>query len=347
METLWFYIVAVMVAVYVVLDGFDFGAGILSLFVAKNDPERRSVYAAIGPFWDGNEVWLLAGGGALFFAFPKAYAAGFSGFYLPLTMVLWLLMMRGLSIEFRSKEESPLWRSFWDGAFFLSSSLMAIVLGAALGNVVRGVPLKEDGYFTRPLFTDFMPGTHPGVLDWYTVLLGLFAFAVLAMQGGLFLRMKLEGAVQQRSEAAAKIAWVGVMVLGILATIATMSVRGELFASVFANPIAIVLTIAFVAAFAAIPILVKRQHQAGPFLASSVFIATMLAATAVGAYPTLLPSTIDRAFDINIANAKTGAMAMNLGAAIWFVAIVIAVGYFVYLFKTFAGKVRADESHGH
>ena len=148
METIWFGIVAVMVAVYVVLDGFDFGAGVLHLFVAKTDEERRSVLSAIGPFWDGNEVWLLAGGGALFFAFPSAYAAGFSGFYLPLTMVLWLLMIRGLSIEFRNKEESPLWRSFWDGGLFLSSALMAIVLGAALGNVLRGVPLDATGYFS-------------------------------------------------------------------------------------------------------------------------------------------------------------------------------------------------------
>src|SRR3954469_20481015 len=146
METTWFVIVSLMMATYVVLDGFDFGAGILHLFVAKTDLERRTVLAAIGPLWDGNEVWLLAGGGVLFFAFPRAYAAGFSGFYLPLMMVLWLLILRGVSIEFRSMEESPLWRSFWDGVFFLSSSLMAIVLGAALGNVIRGVPLDATGY---------------------------------------------------------------------------------------------------------------------------------------------------------------------------------------------------------
>src|SRR5439155_1735185 len=137
----WYGVVAVMLSVYVVLDGFDFGAGILHLFVARTDRERREVLAAIGPVWDGNEVWLIASGGTLVFAFPRAYATGFSGFYLPLMMVLWLLILRGLSIEFRSHNENPLWRSFWDGTFAFSSTLMAVVLGAALGNVIRGVPI--------------------------------------------------------------------------------------------------------------------------------------------------------------------------------------------------------------
>src|SRR6185369_1895554 len=131
MELVWFTIVSLMIATYVVLDGFDFGAGILHLFVAKTDTERRTVLAAIGPVWDGNEVWLLAGGGILVFAFPRAYSAGFSGFYLPLMMVLWLLVIRGSSIEFRSHQPSPLWRSFWDGAFTFASALLAIFLGAA------------------------------------------------------------------------------------------------------------------------------------------------------------------------------------------------------------------------
>src|SRR5579871_642333 len=155
MEAIWFGILAVMVATYVVLDGFDFGAGILHLFLAKTNDERRTVLSAIGPFWDGNEVWLLAGGGVLVFAFPRAYAAGFSGFYLPLMMVLWLLIFRGIAIEFRPLENNNLWRSFWDGLFALASTLMAVVLGAALGNVIRGVPLNADGYFSGPLFSDF------------------------------------------------------------------------------------------------------------------------------------------------------------------------------------------------
>src|SRR5437870_3803673 len=163
METLWFAIVAGMLAVYVILDGFDFGAGILHRFVAKTDGERRTVLAAIGPVWDGNEVWLVAAGGVLFLAFPRVFAVAFSGFYMALMMVLWLLILRGIAIESRSHDANPLWREFWDTTFALSSSLLAIVLGTALGNVVRGVPLDKTGYFSLPLFTDFQPGAFPGV----------------------------------------------------------------------------------------------------------------------------------------------------------------------------------------
>ncbi|HEY1332911.1 MAG TPA: cytochrome d ubiquinol oxidase subunit II, partial [Myxococcaceae bacterium] len=170
MEALWFAIVAGMLAVYVVLDGFDFGAGFLHLHVARSDAERRSVLAAIGPVWDGNEVWLLAGGGALFMAFPTAYAVGFSGFYLPLMLLLWVIILRGLAIELRGHVTDPLWAAFWDATFALGSTLIAIVLGAALGNVVRGVPLDATGTFHIPLFDSFWPSARSGVLDAYTVL---------------------------------------------------------------------------------------------------------------------------------------------------------------------------------
>ena len=169
METFWFGAVAAMFAAWVVLDGFDLGVGALHLWVARTDRERREVFAAIGPVWDGNEVWLVAGAGTLFFAFPQAYAAGFSGFYLPLMLVLWLLAGRALSIELRSHLEHPLWRALWDAIFSISSGLLTLVLGAALGNVLRGVPLGPDGWFHVPFFTDWRTGPRPGVLDWYTV----------------------------------------------------------------------------------------------------------------------------------------------------------------------------------
>ena len=181
----WFAIVSAMLTVYVILDGFDFGAGILHRFVARTDEERRTVLAAIGPVWDGNEVWLMAAGGVLFMAFPRVYSAAFSGFYMALMIVLWLLILRGIAIESRSHQENPLWREFWDTTFSLSSALLALVLGAALGNVVRGVPLDATGSFAIPLFTDFQPGVHPGVFDWYTALVGAFTLCVLAGHGAL------------------------------------------------------------------------------------------------------------------------------------------------------------------
>src|SRR5258708_2188268 len=169
METLWFCLVALMIAAYVILDGFDIGAGIVHLFVARTDIERRQVIGSIGPGWDGNEVWLLAAGGTLYFAFPALYASSFSGFYLPLMVVLWLLILRGMSVELRSHVDSELWKSLWDVVFGGASLLLAVFFGAALGNVVRGVPLDSSGYFFLPLWTDFQPGRNSGVLDWFTV----------------------------------------------------------------------------------------------------------------------------------------------------------------------------------
>src|SRR5271168_5080236 len=173
MELVWFCLVAIMLAVYVLLDGFDLGAGVIHFIVAKTNEERRQVIASIGPVWDGNEVWLLAAGGTLFFAFPVLYSSSFSGFYLPLMMVLWLLILRGLSLEMRSHVDVDLWKQFADGVFAIASGLLAIFFGAALGNVIRGVPLGADGYFFLPLWTNFRVDTNTGILDWYTVLTGV------------------------------------------------------------------------------------------------------------------------------------------------------------------------------
>src|ERR1700726_3804500 len=170
METLWFMIVAVMVAAYTVLDGFDLGAGAIYLAATNTHDDRRRILRAIGPVWDGNEVGLVAAGGTLYFAFPLLYASSFSGFYLPLMIVLWLLMLRGIGIELRSHMKNPVWVGFFDVVFCVSSLLLTIFFGAALGNVVRGVPLAADEYFFEPLWTDFRVGIDNGILDWYTVL---------------------------------------------------------------------------------------------------------------------------------------------------------------------------------
>src|SRR5271165_1097528 len=190
METLWFCLVAIMMTGYVVLDGLDLGAGIVHLLVARTDAEKRTVLASIGPVWDGNEVWLLAGGGTLYFAFPSLYASSFSGFYLPLMVVLWLLIVRGISIEFRNHIASPVWTPIWDAGFAWASLLLAVFYGAALGNVVRGVPLDSSQDFFLPLWTDFRAGASTGILDWYTILTGIAALLALAMHGALWVAMK-------------------------------------------------------------------------------------------------------------------------------------------------------------
>jgi cytochrome d ubiquinol oxidase subunit II len=348
METIWFMLIAVMLAIYVVLDGFDLGAGILHLIVARTDTERRTVLAAIGPVWDGNEVWLLASGGTLFFAFPKVYAAGFSGFYLPLMIVLWLLILRGISIEFRSQEKNRLWRSFWDGVFWFSSTLLAIVLGAALGNVIRGVPLDETGFFTGPLFTNFLPGPHPGVLDWYTVLVGLFTLCVLAAHGAVYLVWKTTGDVHARSQALAGKLWIGVVVLGLLATIGTAQVQPALYPALLARPLAWLLTLGIVAGLAGVFVWLRQRRELHAFLASTGFIVCMLAATATGMYPRMLVSTLDSRYNLTALNSATGTTGLQAGLIWWIPALLLAIFYFTLLFRSFRGKVAlGSDGHGY
>jgi cytochrome d ubiquinol oxidase subunit II len=227
MNFIWYCLVALMITGYVVLDGYDLGAGIVHLFVAKGEQERRAVLRSIGPVWDGNEVWLLAGGGTLYFAFPALYASSFSGFYLPLMMVLWLLMIRGISIEFRNHVDNAAWKPFWDAGFAISSVLLAIFFGAALGNVVRGVPLDQAGEFFLPLWTNFEPGADPGILDWYTILVGLLALATLTLHGALWVRYRTVAQLNARSGQLAKACLYVVIALTALATIASFRIQPQ------------------------------------------------------------------------------------------------------------------------
>lgn len=206
MQTLWFILVALMLTAYVVLDGFDLGAGALHLFAARNDQERRMLLRAIGPVWDGNEVWLLAAGGTLFYAFPLLYASSFSGFYLPLNIVLWLLVFRAIGIEFRLHLDSRVWRDFFDAVFSLASLLLIVLFGAAFGNVVRGVPLGPDHYFFVPLWTDFLPGPQPGALDWYTVLSAVVSVVAVSLHGALYVILKTVGPLNARLRASGAMA---------------------------------------------------------------------------------------------------------------------------------------------
>src|SRR5271157_2819676 len=220
METTWFCFVAVMIAMYVVLDGFDLGAGIVHLFIGRTDAERRIVLGSIGPVWDGNEVWLLAAGGTLYFAFPALYSSSFSGFYLPLMIVLWLLILRGIAIEFRNHIQSLVWQPLWDTVFAGASALLGVFFGAALGNVVRGVPLDRSGEFFLPLWTDFTAGGNSGILDWYTVLIAVAALLTLTVHGSLWIVLKTEGAVADRARRFAKGAWWGLVAWVLLITAA-------------------------------------------------------------------------------------------------------------------------------
>jgi cytochrome bd ubiquinol oxidase subunit II len=342
METIWFCLVAGMFAMYFVLDGYNLGAGTLHLHVARTDEERRTVLGSIGPVWDGNEVWLIAGGGTLYFAFPALYAAGFSGFYLPLIMVLWLLILRGLSIELRHQLDSPVWRSFWDAGWTVSSALLAVTFGAALGNVVRGVPLDADGHFFEPLWTDFQLGPNPGVLDWYTVSVGLAALAALALHGALWLVLKTEGPVRARARQAALALWWSVAALAVLLTVMSFAVQPHVPARFAAQPWGVVFPLLAAAGLAGMRVFLVRGEELRPFLCSAAFIIGMLCSAFFGVYPYVLPSSIDPVHALTVHNAAAAEHGLRIGLLWWVPGMLLATAYFLYTHSRFTGKVRLE-----
>lgn len=341
MVELWYALVAVVFAVYIVLDGFDFGAGMLSPLVAKTDTEKRQVLAAIGPYWDGNEVWLLAGGGALFVAFPGALAAGISGFYLAIFLVLWCLIGRGLSIEFRSHVQDPLWRSVWDAALWLTSTLLALFFGVAFGNLVRGLPLGGDGWFSLSLFTSFTPTDPVGMLDWYTVLAGVFAVAALATHGAAFLSWKTDGAVAARSRVLHRRALLVTALLWPLITLATGAINRDLFAALAARPLAWALTALAVGGLVAGFLARAKGNDRAAFAASAAFLLGILAATAAALFPVLLRARGGSELSITAYQAANDAHGLKVALGWFAFGLPLAVFYLGVVTWLHRGRAEA------
>lgn len=341
MFELWFGIVAFMLAMYVVLDGFDLGAGALHLLVARTDAERRTVLAAIGPFWDANEVWLLAAGGTLFVAFPRVLAAGLSGFYLAIFLVIWCLVLRAIAIEFRSHVADPLWRGFWDVVFAVASALLPVLLGAALGNVIRGVPLTADGWFQLALFTTFQPHDPVGILDWFTAGAGVVALVALGAHGALFLAWRTDGAVGERSRTFALRALVVLLVLWPLATLATVAVQPALLAALPGRPLAWAALALAVAGLATALAATLRRRPLAAFLGSSAFLAGMLAATAACLWPVMLRSIPDPAHSLTAPGGGATVAGLRTALRWWLLGAPLAVAYLALLFRLHRDKARA------
>jgi cytochrome d ubiquinol oxidase subunit II len=335
METLWFMIVAAMVAAYVVLDGFDLGAGAIYLGAGKTTDERRKILRAIGPVWDGNEVWLLA--------FPLLYASSFSGFYLPLMMVLWLLMLRGMGIELRAHMENPVWVGFFDLIFCVSSVLLAIFFGAALGNVVRGVPLGADGYFFEPLWTNFRVGTDTGILDWYTVLTGVIALVTLTAHGALYVAVKTDGDLNQRTRTVALWAWPLQLILTIVGLIATCYVQPTVLDNYKHHAIGYLIPVIVFGSLGMMIYAIRKGEDKLAFVGSASYIVGMLVGAAFGLYPVVLPASTDPAHrSLTIYNTAAGRHGLTVGFTWWILGMILALAYFTLLFRMFRGKVRLE-----
>jgi len=333
-----------MIAAYVVLDGFDLGAGAIYLIAAKTNNERRRVLRAIGPVWDGNEVWLIAAGGTLYFAFPRLYASSFSGFYLPLTIVLWLLILRGVGIEFRGHIENHVWQDFFDVIFSVSSILLAVVFGAALGNVVRGVPLDSTGYFFEPLWTNFKSGPQTGILDWYTVLIGALALVTLAAHGSYYVALKTDEDLGRRARGFALLCWPLQFFLTISTLLATYFIRPEIMVNYGRHKVGILVPMMVVASLAVMLWANPKGKEKLAFVASSLYIVGMLVGAAFALYPVVLPAR-DHQYDLTIYNTAAGAHGLNVGLVWWLFAAVLVVAYFVFVYRRFRGKVQLGEGH--
>lgn len=334
MEFIWFWLVAILVAGYVLLDGFDLGAGALHFTVARDAKEREQVYSAIGPFWDGNEVWLLAGGGTLYFAFPALYANAFSGFYLPLMLFLWLLILRGISIESRHLLDHPLWTSFWDVVFAGASGMLALVLGTALGNVIRGVPMDANGEFFLPLWTDFRVSAAPGVFDWYTLIVGITATVALLHHGAWWLAYRTHAPLEARGLATARKMALALAALTPLATWASASVRPGLFDNFGRWPAGIALPLLAVAGLA---YTFRARTTLAGFLGSCAYLLGMLTTAVFSLYPSVLPGIGNPGLTAQQAAAPT--YGLQVGLIWWIPAFALTLGYCYFLYRRFAGKV--------
>jgi cytochrome d ubiquinol oxidase subunit II len=344
----WYAIAALSLTAYVVMDGFDLGAGALHLFVARTDAERRQVLGAIGPYWDGNEVWLLATGGTLFVAFPRVLASGLSGFYFAIFLVLWVLILRGISIEFRSHVEQPLWRSAWDAGFWLASTLLPILLGAALGNLVRGLPIDEQGWFSLALFTDFTAAAPVGILDWYTVAAGVFAWIAIAGHGAVFLAWKTEGAVHQRSRSIAIRAFAAVILLLPPMTVATAWVNTPMLANVTHRPLAWIAIAVAIGGLVTVWLSLRSGQMLRAFFGSSAFLTGMMGATAACLFPVMLRAITGESRSLTAYNSTVPAPGLWIAFSWWSVGLVLAVAYFVFIFRIHRGKVvAATGRHGY
>jgi len=336
LNTIWFALIGVLITGYAILDGFDLGVGVLHLF-ARDDMERRINMNAIGPVWDGNEVWLLTAGGALFASFPPVYATVFSGFYVALMLVLAALIFRAVSLEFRGKVDAPCWRRVWDWSFGLGSLLPAVLFGVAVGNILRGVPIDAKGMYS---------GTFLGLLNPYAILVGVVGLVAFVMHGALYMTLKTDGELRERMSRWASGAWVVFVVLYFFVTLYTFFEATHLLDGSFSKPLIWVFLLFLLAAIAYMPMALKAGKYFRAFLSSSVTIGCMIGLAATSMYPMLVPSSIDLAHSLTAYNASSTSRTLTAMLVIALIGMPIVIAYTWYVYRLFKGKpVITEESY--
>ncbi len=334
LNIVWYVLFVIVIAGYLIMDGFDLGVGILHIFLAKTDAERRVSLNSIGPVWDGNEVWLVLGGGALFAAFPMVYASLFSGFYAAMMLVLLVLILRTVAIEFRSKRPAPGWRRLWDSVFFVASAGIALLLGVAFGNIMEGVKLDASGNILNSLIS---------LLNPFALLVGVTTVFMLATHGAMYLSMKTEGDLLNRVKKALPWLMAVFFVLNTVLVAATI-LRNEVIAARYLQqPVLAIFPAAALAAVLVAYFMVRRAHYFIAFLLSAAMIAGLLFSAAVGLYPNLLLSTLDPAYNLTIFNAASQPNTLMVMLIIALIGLPFVLLYTAGVYYIFRGRVRLDQ----
>lgn len=340
MSALWYGILAFMLATYLALDGRNFGSGVLHWIVAKTPLERRQVIAAIGPLWSWHEVWLVGTGGVMLMAFPRLMAVAFSGYYLALFLVLWCVLLRGISIEVGAHMDDALWQTFWDMVFAVSSVLLAILFGAALGNLLRGVPLNSDGTFHLTFFTHFGVRGEVGLLDWYTIGVALFFLLVLTAHGATYLTMRTEGPVHDRARKIACRLWIAVIPALVVMVLVTRMVRAEFLRETPSRPLIWLTSAICVASAFALARGLLRQREKLAVIGATFFVFGLILTGAASLYPFMFFSTLNPADHLTAAACAAPERSLKIAAIWWFPALAVAFTYLFIIQRHYSGKVN-------
>ncbi len=338
----WYAIVALMLVVFAVFEGWDFGVGAASFLVARTSAERRQVVAAIGPLWVWHEVWLVAAGGVLLMAFPAVMATAFSGFYIALYLLLWCLLLRGMALEFGGHLADGLWRDFWDVVLAGSSILLALLFGVAFGNLIRGIPLDQDEHFALALFTGFSPVGNVGILDWYTVSVGVLTVVLLTAHGASYLTLRTSGPVQERSRRLCRWFWSLTVVVLALVTWETRTVRPELFDAPLGRPLVWLATALVAGGATALVVGARRRHEGLHFLGSALVIVGLVGGAFAALFPDMLHSTLDARYSMTARTNAADAHGLTLALLWWPIALIATVGYALLNLRAYASKAGPD-----
>jgi cytochrome d ubiquinol oxidase subunit II len=334
LQITWFLLIGLLLTVYAILDGFDLGLGFWHLFT-KKDQERRAMIRSVGPVWDGNEVWLLTGGGAIFAAFPPVYATVFSGFYLALMLLLLALIARAVSVEFRSKVESAGWRRSWDTAFGVGSSVAALLFGVALGNLLRGLPLDSEGNFTGSFFT---------LLNPYALLIGATGFAMLATHGALYVALKTGGELETRARGWARTAWYFYLGLFVLASVVTIALMPDLLENYLLSPILFGIPVLALGFIVLLGMFIIKGNPRRAFLFSALSIVGLMTTAGASLFPRFVPALGAPELSLTIFNSSSSELTLTTMLILALCGMPLVIAYTAWVHKKFAYKIQLGET---